>query len=169
MPDPEECKFHLSHIVGNCDKDMAIDWKGGGDLYVGEWYYEILPTFDRPPADSLKTPQAWCNIHLDYAVEIWGAGFYYLSWGTVLKDAFANYGHGTFRPLDQWTFDYELMDGHEWRAYLPPQDSYYGGFPKLLKADVEDVLKKTANFDGFQVDCRIEEPPPQDPPPPPEV
>jgi hypothetical protein len=169
MPNPEECKFHLDHIVDDCDEDMAIDWKGGGNLHVGEWYYEILPNFDRPPADSLKTPLAWCTIHPGYAVDIWGAGFYHLRNGTVLKDVFADNENGQFRALDQWTFDYDLMDGHEWRAYLPPQ-TLYRKFPKLvrgdeiLKAHVEDVLLKTANFDGFQVDCKIEEPPPQDPP-----
>lgn len=171
LPNSDICSKHLHNIIDNCDKDMQINWKGGGDFHIGQWYWNIYPTHDRPAADSLKTPQAWCTIHKDYSVDMWGAGWENSDFGEGLKKGLTDYSVGdwkqVFSDMGKWSFNYELIDGkHEWRAYVGSQPEWLlwdsmgqdkGGLLDRLKFDVQEVMKSVARYDGFSVDCAIDQ------------
>ena len=138
VPTVEDCKKHFHSILDGCDvpnKDYnPMNWKAGGNLSVDDWTYTIRPLGNRPPA--FKNPKAWCQIDNcnnknGCTLKIWGAGWESSNSGSALRKAFDIWSDGARKSksigdnigynTSKWgeSFQYELLDGHEWAVTIP--------------------------------------------------
>ena len=138
VPTVEDCKKHFHSILDGCDvpnKDYnPMNWKAGGNLSVDDWNYTIRPLGNRPPA--FKNPKARCQIDNcnnknGCTLKIWGAGWESSNFGSALRKAFDIWSDGSRKSksigdnigydTSKWgeSFQYELLDGHEWAVTIP--------------------------------------------------
>jgi hypothetical protein len=157
----EECQKNMETLLDACDGDSItnpMNWKAGGSQVFRGWNYTIAPNRDRPEFPTV--PKAWCKLELSNDSElealIWGAGWLNNGHGWELRQAFANLeGEFQFRTEDgAWKFGYELLDGHEWYAFVPgPKLKFFK--PDDLVGTVENLIKGVVNVDGFDVACEL--------------
>ena len=143
LPSSDDCKQNMHKVRDECGDENPLHWKAGGYLDFDGWTYTIAPLGDRPPAPT--APKVWCTAYKD-EIRMWGAGCLNSGFGKELKDAFNNAGYKV--SDEDFFFQYENLNGHEWQATVPNTDIGNLGAAFAPKA-LEDAVK----WPNLQVTC----------------
>jgi hypothetical protein len=147
IPSVDDCKQHMHEIRDGCDGNNAMNWKGGGSYTFDGWTYSITPKGERPPAPH--APSAWCELH-DDVIRMWGAGCLNSGHGKELKDAFVQQDY--LVADTDFSFQYELKDGHEWQASVVNRILEPNPYTDSVGI-VEQAMTQAINWSSLKVQC----------------